>query len=244
MEEHNSNLRSELGPFAILPRWILDTEISHGAVRLYCVLATYTNESQVAWPSRATLAKRLDASTKSVNRYLTELDKIGAVQIEHRFTETQSGNRINKTNLYTLKVVPPKTVEPLGVVPPMGLPSDKVDPTGSVMDVTQNYNQIELEPMNKQNDRFEEFWKVYKRPQNKKTAKEQWSKKIKCPQLAEQVIEAATRQAASTEQKYIPHAYKWLRDERWTDEVLALKGTNMTLDRMQQYSIERGLVDE
>ena len=39
---------SEMGPFSIVPEWILDADISHGAVRLYCVLATYTNKDRVA----------------------------------------------------------------------------------------------------------------------------------------------------------------------------------------------------
>ena len=44
---------SEMGPFSIIPEWVIDEDISNGAVRLYCVLATYTNKKRVAWPSQA-----------------------------------------------------------------------------------------------------------------------------------------------------------------------------------------------
>ena len=69
----SSTFKSDIGPFSILPEWVLDAEISHGAVRLYALLARYTNSDQAAWPSRATLATRLRTSKDTVDRLIKEL---------------------------------------------------------------------------------------------------------------------------------------------------------------------------
>lgn len=72
--------------FAVIPEWVLfHEELSHGAVRLYAVLDRYADkDSRDAFPSRATLAKRLGVSVKTVDRMLAELVAVGAVSVEHR----------------------------------------------------------------------------------------------------------------------------------------------------------------
>lgn len=91
--------------FAIVPEWVLDADISDGAVRLYAVLLRYGNTSGARMPSRATLATRLrKGSTDTVDRALKELLDLGAVLVEHR----RNGRR-NLPNRYHLRATPPTT---------------------------------------------------------------------------------------------------------------------------------------
>ena len=85
--------------FAIVPEWLLDADVSDAAIRLYAVLLRYGQSSGARMPGRATLARRLHKkSTDSVDRAMRELEEIGAVHVEHRYSH---GQRL--TNLYHLK---------------------------------------------------------------------------------------------------------------------------------------------
>ena len=72
------------GPFAVVPEWVIDAEISDTALRLYCVLVRYGNSSGHRMPSRATLAARLRRSTDTVDRALKELETLAALTVERR----------------------------------------------------------------------------------------------------------------------------------------------------------------
>jgi hypothetical protein len=41
-------VESDTGPFAIVPEWVIDADISNGALRLYAVIGRYTNSSNTA----------------------------------------------------------------------------------------------------------------------------------------------------------------------------------------------------
>jgi len=76
-------------PFAAVPEWVIDAQISDTALRLYCVLLRYGNTTGHRMPSRATLAARLHKkSTDTIDRALRELEHFGALTVEHRATGT------------------------------------------------------------------------------------------------------------------------------------------------------------
>jgi hypothetical protein len=70
--------------FSILPEWILSKDISHAAIRLFCVLNRWLGENDYVWPSRKTIAERMGCSVNTVDRAIDELEKIGAISVEHR----------------------------------------------------------------------------------------------------------------------------------------------------------------
>jgi hypothetical protein len=80
-------VRLQRGPYAIVPNWISEAEISDGALRLWIVLYGYADrDTGTCYPHRATLAERLSVSSKrTVDRYLNELKTLGCVKIEHQF---------------------------------------------------------------------------------------------------------------------------------------------------------------
>jgi hypothetical protein len=133
-----SKARSDTGPFTLVPEWVLDADISHGALRLYALIGRYANSDDAAWPSRATLASRLRCSKDSVDRWIKELVDIQALSVEHRKDESRE-NR-NLTNMYTLRRVIPALAASM---PP---PSRNGAATPSRVSAAQNENHIELEP--------------------------------------------------------------------------------------------------
>ncbi len=105
-QQYHDEYASDTGPFSIVPEWVTTSTLSHGAVRLYALLARYADYSTgEAWPSRATLALRLRMSTDSIDRLSKELQDLGAVEVIRR----HDGSRW-KSNLYIVKRVPPPGV--------------------------------------------------------------------------------------------------------------------------------------
>lgn len=90
--------------FAIIPEWILHSDISANAIRLYCVLNRYANQNGQAWPSRKSIADLMRISVATVDRAKDELVGIRALTVEAR--KTPSGDP--SSNLYTLITEPPK----------------------------------------------------------------------------------------------------------------------------------------
>ena len=84
--ESSALVTSDIGPFAIIPRWVLLADITPISVRLYCVLAdmAHRQTGNTAYPSRQYLAKRGHCSLRSVAGSLKELKELGAIKIQHR----------------------------------------------------------------------------------------------------------------------------------------------------------------
>lgn len=77
-------LRSQIGPFVIIPVWVLERCTDPRALRLYAVLATYANSEGRAWPSTRELASEMDVSARSIERAIDLLRKAGALRTEVR----------------------------------------------------------------------------------------------------------------------------------------------------------------
>ena len=65
---------SQMGPFSIVPEWVLDRGLSSTALKLYIVMARFADwKTGMAFPSRETLAKRMKCSVKTVDRAVIEI---------------------------------------------------------------------------------------------------------------------------------------------------------------------------
>jgi len=91
------SLRVEDQPFALVPEWVIDADVSDAAFRVYSLLLRYGNTSGQRMPSRKLLAVRLHRSVDAIDRAVRELVDTGLVRIEHR----RAGRR-NLTNRYHL----------------------------------------------------------------------------------------------------------------------------------------------
>lgn len=85
--------------------------------------------------------------------------------------------------------------------------------------------------------KFDEFWKVYGKPVDKKQAVEQWKRKVKTTELADQIIQAASKYAATREKTYRKSPMRWLRDENWNDESGPAQG-NFLSERPEDFAGE------
>jgi len=77
--------RSQLGPFAMVPVWVLQEAHDAQAVYLYAILSRYANRERRAWPKHDRLASDMGVTDRSVRRALAVLKRIKAVQtLPHR----------------------------------------------------------------------------------------------------------------------------------------------------------------
>lgn len=89
-------------PYAQIPLWIVRSgkALSSGAVRLYGVLKSYTDNGQsVAFPGKERISEDMGISIRSVFNYLKELEDFDALRIQQRRKEN-SGSF--SSNIYIL----------------------------------------------------------------------------------------------------------------------------------------------
>lgn len=204
-------------PFAIIPEWLLDSDISAQAVRLYCILARYADKEGHAHPSRQKLAERTHISVKSVDRALRELTEAGAVAIQkvrHEAGDWDSNDYIltpgRDTGVATGRDMGDATV---------GTP------------VSRRTRAIEREPLERENylalsakNAFNAFWMVYPRHEGRAVAEKALTKALKKADIATITVAAARyRDDPNREDGYTLHGATWLNQERWNDPPLPVR---------------------
>ena len=96
----DSKLNSDLPPFAMVPRWVIQhTGLTSGAVRVCACLADMAGRDRPAWPSHRTLAIKCNMSVSSVRRHIKELVYAGALTVEPRYKPNKEGQT---SNIYTV----------------------------------------------------------------------------------------------------------------------------------------------
>ena len=76
---------TQMGPFSIVPEWVLDRGLSSTALKLYIVLARFADwETGIAFPSRDTLADRIGATPKTIDRLVKELVDAECIEKQSR----------------------------------------------------------------------------------------------------------------------------------------------------------------
>lgn len=103
-----STIRSDLGPYTLVPEWLLDAEVSDRAKVLYALLGRYADDDGRAFPARRTLAKRLRCSVDSIDRATRELTDAGFLLVEPRYEATEEARR-QTSNDYVLVRHPGRT---------------------------------------------------------------------------------------------------------------------------------------
>lgn len=198
--------------FAIIDEWLLDLPISDRAIRLYAILARYAdNETHKAYPSRSTLADRLNCSLASVDRAATELVTNGAMS---------KRLRANSSIIYTLH-----TTEPVGVVTHDAGGSSPVT-TGVITsdDLTRTTKSEPINIDSVSND-WITFWDLYPRKLGTGEAKQAFYKAIKI-HGSDIIIEGVRRLANDPNlpaSQYVPRAATWLNQERWGDDPYTIQ---------------------
>ena len=111
--------------FAVLPEWVLYLPISANAVRVYCVLRRYAdNSTGECFPSRKTAAMKARVSVQTFDRCIKELVDHGALKVRPR--KNAAGDW--SSNLYTVMSYPQSYQ---GVAKKLGIPLLTGDETGT-----------------------------------------------------------------------------------------------------------------
>lgn len=195
--------------FSIIPEWLLDSEVSHKAIRIYALIARYAdNQTLTAWPARGTLAARAKCTVKSVDRALNELIDAGAIAKELRRDEAGQ-----KTSVYTLRRIRGGDKMTIGGRQNSHRGGDKI----AIRTITN-----ELEPKESiYSAAFESFWEHYPHKVDKARARKAF-RKID-PKKHKLVIQGAKSFAEDPNlpaRAYIPYPGTWLNGERWEDGPL------------------------
>jgi len=204
----NANLESELR-FSIVPEWVLYSKLSDKAIRLYGVLARFAdNQTHEAFPSRETLAEKMNCSPKSVDRAAHELIELGAI------TKRQ---RHNSSLVYTLRVSRGLDTGDQGGWTPVsrGVDSDDHLTRTTELEPEELYNQQNV------NEAFNEFWSIYPKHLQKGEARKAFFKAVERVGAADVIVEGAKRMSVDPNlpiKQFIPYPATWLNRDGWEDE--------------------------
>jgi hypothetical protein len=89
--------------FAVIPEWVLALSVSSNAIRVYCCLRRFAdNSTGECFPSRKLLAMRARVSVSTLDRAIKELSEAGAISIKHR--KNDAGDYTS--NLYVVHSFP------------------------------------------------------------------------------------------------------------------------------------------
>lgn len=133
-----SSLKNQTN-FAMVPEWVLYSDLSAQAIRVYAVLNRYANDKTGhAFPSRRTLAERARCSPATLDRGLRELEGFGAIEVAARRDPKREDRQTS--NDYLVR----QMRNPLLTSDEGGTPTD--DEGGSSRVRTQEPDLLEPEP--------------------------------------------------------------------------------------------------
>ena len=217
----------------IIPDFILERNISLGAMVVYGVLCDYAREKDHCWPSHNKIAKRIRCSERSVKNYIAELVReklihicnnfshsnvyflLRPVELVERQTHDQAKFASPQANFAHIRKV--KNQEEKNNSP---LPPSRVPPTSS--------SRASVEVRDSSSKEFEKLWEMYPKKEAKGFAQSAWRKLKKCGLLPSlEVLCAALRKFLVSFQwnkaagRFIPRLSKWLNGHCWQDDPTA-----------------------
>lgn len=191
-----------------------------GRARLV-LLAIADHQGEIgAWPSLETLAKMVNASTRSVQRDIEYLQELGELKVDYQNAPT-SGKY--KSNLYWVTLGVTNTA--------LGVTNTDLGVTNTGQGVTtvgvQSLNRtLKEEPLSNYRELFDEFWKEYPRKSDKRAALRAFRSALNRAEFAE-ILAGTIRYASDPnlpETRFIKHPATWLNADAWENPPLpALK---------------------
>ena len=211
--------------FAVIPESVLYADISHAAVRVYGVLRRHADKNDgTCHPGRKRIAEFAHMSPSHVDRAIQELVGIGAVEVMHR-PDPKNPKR-SLTNRYRLLTPPAGGYTPL---PHMGTPPPAGEEVTIVIEPEsenqRTYDQLAVDQA------FDTFWNNYPRKVGRKKCAQWWNRHQQHANKILDSLDAWCQYWAQTvtDNRYIPHPYTWLNQERWNDPIPTTSNTRTNI---------------
>ena len=217
----------------ILPRFILEMEMSTDAKMLYAILCDFAGDKDHCWPSQARLAGMLSCSVSSVKKSLRELAARDLISIR------RSGYHAS-----TYYILRPKNVA-LFSRPresKIACPQAKIGYEKNFKKKETTYPPTPTQQNAKEppsisdprcgrgdffsaNGAFESFWAMYPKKEAKELARSVWHRLWRRGVIRVAALVEALRRFVATDSwqrehgRYVPQLVNWLRGQRWLDEA-------------------------
>jgi len=199
--------------FAIIPENILYADISHIAVRVYGVLRRHADKDNgTCHPGRSRIAKVAHTSPSSVDRAISELVRIGAIEVIHRPDPDNPKHLLS--NQYRL-LTPPTHDD----TPPVG--DDTPLPLVTIPPPASDEVTIVKEPKSKNESEFDTFWQTYPRRIARSKAQTSWNTNVRKKDI-QPLMDGLNQwikqwRKEGIEPQFIPYPATWLNQKRWQD---------------------------
>jgi hypothetical protein len=213
-----------MGPFSIVPEWVLERGLSPTALKLYIVLARYADwETGIAFPARDTLAERMKSSEKTVDRAVKELVAAECIGKEYR-------GRYASARYQVFQVDPRETDLSFEETDMSSEGTNLSEREDKNVHITRTNEQEPLEQELLEQEfmlAFEQFWEIYPRKVGKGRAKKALKAALEKTDI-ETILAGVEGYMANEDMydlQYVAHPTSWLNGERWEDEYEAPKAT-------------------
>jgi hypothetical protein len=208
---------SQMGPFSIVPEWVLDRGLSPTALKLYIVMARFADwHTGMAFPSRETLAERMGCSVKTVDRAVIEVVAAECVQKISRGRYASA--------LYKVYQVDPRGTDMSTEETDMSSEgtdlSSRLDKNDHLTRTTKR-QPLERKPIN---NGFDQFWAVYPKKEDKRLAKRSFDQAIKRADL-ETIVAGAERYRddPNRDEGWTKNPSTWLNADAWENGPIAAR---------------------
>ena len=216
----------------ILPRFILEMEITVDAKMLYALLCDFAGDKDHCWPSQTRLAGMLSCSVSSVKKYLRELEARDLISIRRGSFHASTYFILRPKNAALFsrpqepKIAYPqansgydKNFKKKDNYPPTPTPQNAKEPPSIS---GPRCGRGDFFPAN---SAFESFWAAYPKKEAKELARSVWHRLWRQGAISVAVLVEALRRFRETDSwnreggRYVPQLVNWLRGRRWLDEA-------------------------
>jgi len=216
------------GPFEMVPHWLLHSDVTAQAIRLYLLLRKHGDGEGMAFPGRKRLAEQLKASKSTVDRAKAELVAVGALCETQRVSDAGDWTSNEYHVHWDANLVCERFSTGDKGCPVYDDTLTASDDTGCPASDELTYTHINnlYTLTHTKNDHFDEFWFVYPRKAAKQAAKKIWTRVIKSVDPSV-IIQGAIRYADDPNRsaEFTAHASTWLNAGRWEDDDLPTTGS-------------------
>ena len=216
----------------ILPRFILEMEITVDAKMLYALLCDFAGDKDHCWPSQTRLAGMLSCSVSSVKKYLRELEARDLISIRRGSFHASTYFILRPKNaaLFSRPQEPKfaypqansgydKNFKKKDNYPPTPTPQNAKEPPSISGPRCGRGDFFSA------NSAFESFWAAYPKKEAKELARSVWHRLWRQGAISVAALVEALRRFCGTDSwnrehgRYVPQLANWLKGRRWLDEA-------------------------